>query len=634
MVERPIEKEVKQALACISKGENFILTGGAGSGKTYSLISLIEEIGRKYPEKSIVCITYTNNAVAEIKKRISNKKLYVSTIHEFIWGVISKYQAEMKKVITYLVNDTSATLFRYPDDFNDTTTFTIDFFDNSEITYDEFYNLKSDGNSSISHDHLLVVAERMFKDYTKLSDILKDIANFIFIDEYQDTNPLIIKILNEHLSRSSKKSIVGFFGDSMQSIYDDGVGSIEDDFLVRINKNLNRRNPQAVLNIANQFRDDGIQQEPSKDITAKNMENGHIINGSAKFIYAKDINTLSMIKSSKFFDSWEFDNPKETKELWLVHRANAKMSGFEKLYELYNSDRIIELISRVRSKKIDFPAEISFGDAVKKAAIFSGRGASKKPYIESDIFLPYLSVYESLRIKPWIEVKKYRINKDSLLSYKYNGLTDSYDGKTLRDKILKKLDNIYELIDHYQNKRINEFLIKTNKKINTYNDKKNLSLGMKQFDTIKDITIEEAIVKANKILNLSIDESFEKYINESGQYLWESIKVLPFEEFINSIKYQKEYLPYATQHRVKGSEFDNVLVVLDNMKWNNYNFNLLFSNVPSDSSIYNRTKKMFYVCITRAKRNLIVFMPTADVKIIKKAEQVFGKNNVHNGDDI
>ncbi|WP_314208598.1 3'-5' exonuclease [Vagococcus salmoninarum] len=199
---------------------------------------------------------------------------------------------------------------------------------------------------------------------------------------------------------------------------------------------------------------------------------------------------------------------------------------------------------------------------------------------------------------------------------------------------MKKLDTIYELIELYQNKKINDFLRKTSRKINTYNDKKKLSLGMKKFDNLENITIEEAIITANEVLRLPEDESFENYINERGYYLWESIKNLPFEEFISSIRYQKEYLPYATQHSVKGSEFDNVLVVLDNMQWRNYNFNLLFNSPVPSTSVYNRTKKMFYVCITRAKRNLIVFMPTSDVAIIQQAELVFGKKNVHNGDDF
>ena len=74
----------------IKQDQNFILEGGAGSGKTYSLISIIEKISIEEPQKTIVCITYTNNAVAEIKSRIVNDKLQVATIHDFIWKLIKK----------------------------------------------------------------------------------------------------------------------------------------------------------------------------------------------------------------------------------------------------------------------------------------------------------------------------------------------------------------------------------------------------------------------------------------------------------------------------------------------------------------------------------------------------------------
>ena len=61
-----LEKEVLEALKCIRNGKNFILEGGAGSGKTYSLITLINALTEELPDIKIVCITYTNNAVAEI----------------------------------------------------------------------------------------------------------------------------------------------------------------------------------------------------------------------------------------------------------------------------------------------------------------------------------------------------------------------------------------------------------------------------------------------------------------------------------------------------------------------------------------------------------------------------------------
>ena len=98
MVERIIEPEVEKVFEAIKRGHDFLLEGGAGSGKTYSLISIIEKISIEEPKKSIVCITYTNNAVAEIKSRIVNENLWVSTIHEFIWHIIGRFQIELKRM--------------------------------------------------------------------------------------------------------------------------------------------------------------------------------------------------------------------------------------------------------------------------------------------------------------------------------------------------------------------------------------------------------------------------------------------------------------------------------------------------------------------------------------------------------
>lgn len=187
MVKNSIEKEVTEALRCIEQKQNFVFSGGAGSGKTYSLISLIQEVTRLYPLKTIVCITYTNNAVREIRSRIDNEKLVVSTIHEFMWNMIKKYQIEIKDVIVELVNDTEQTLFNKPKDIDCFTIMELP----EKIEYDEYISLK---NGKISHDHVLLVAQKMFSKYPKLSDILKDTSNFIFIDEYQDTDPKVIDI--------------------------------------------------------------------------------------------------------------------------------------------------------------------------------------------------------------------------------------------------------------------------------------------------------------------------------------------------------------------------------------------------------------------------------------------------------
>ena len=80
--------ELCEILEHIKQGHNFLLSGGAGSGKTYSLVQVLQHISGLYPNAQIACITYTNAAAIEIKNRANIKNLRVSTIHDFLWDVI------------------------------------------------------------------------------------------------------------------------------------------------------------------------------------------------------------------------------------------------------------------------------------------------------------------------------------------------------------------------------------------------------------------------------------------------------------------------------------------------------------------------------------------------------------------
>ena len=98
MATEGLEKEVTEIFRLIDDNKNFLLSGGAGSGKTYSLVSVINEIYCQNPMAKIACITYTNTAVHEIENRVLNKKLRISTIHDFLWNSISSFQNELKKL--------------------------------------------------------------------------------------------------------------------------------------------------------------------------------------------------------------------------------------------------------------------------------------------------------------------------------------------------------------------------------------------------------------------------------------------------------------------------------------------------------------------------------------------------------
>ena len=632
MVERTIEPEVEKVFELIKQGQNFILEGGAGSGKTYSLISIIEKISMEEPKKSIVCITYTNNAVAEIKSRIINDNLWVSTIHEFIWRVIGNFQKEIKECLVELINDDAQKLFITPKEVSSEDFISLDYFDGVRVDYAEWYSMSitEQNKIQISHDHVLIVAEKMFSKYKKLSDILKDTANYIFVDEYQDTSSLVVKILLEHLRKSTRDNIVGFFGDSMQAIYDSGVGNIDSYGLEKIQKNQNRRNPRKVINLSNKFRSDGLVQIPSSDVVAPNMNNGNVIEGTVKFIYGDGIAHLEDLRNSELFKELEFDIPQKTKELRLTHKLNAETAGFSKLFELYSSDLLVKLITDMK-KKFNASELVdkgkTFEELVEEAQIVVRKGGPLIIDIVKSI-PELLAIYEEIKTFSFEEViSKSKVNKDSLLAYKFNGLSSRYEAGTDRDRILQRLDLIFELIELYKIGKHNEFLRITCFKITSSADKINLSKIMKEISD-NDITIGEVIKLAEGTGLISKDDLFTNFIENKGYYLWLRLEKLPFKEYVNSIAYLREYVSVITQHKVKGSEYENVLVLLDNGRWNQYNFNTIFGKGSSNEKVQNRTKKLFYVTITRAMKNLIVYMPCNDQQILEKAKDYFEQSDI------
>ncbi len=86
--------------------------------------------------------------------------------------------------------------------------------------------------------------------------------------------------------------------------------------------------------------------------------------------------------------------------------------------------------------------------------------------------------------------------------------------------------------------------------------------------------------------------------------------------------------PFSTQHGVKGEEYDDVLVVFDDVEagWNLYSFTkLLIPSVAGEGTEgqLRRSKKLAYVCFTRARRNLriILFCPNPEAAKAELVEQ-------------
>jgi DNA helicase len=583
-----LEPEVQVIFEAIDGGRNFLLSGGAGSGKTYSLVNVIRQVIAEKTTDKIACITYTNATVKEIENRVNHKNLNVSTIHDFLWDNIKHFQNELKKAIIELVNDANVSKIS----ISDMTNMPEDFFDSLEegIQYKEYVRIRE---GIISHDELIIVANRLFNEYPKLCRIVQDKYKFIFIDEYQDTHKEVIEIFLTHFKNTKEKSsIIGFFGDAMQSIYSERIGSLRgyigDDItqVKEILKVQNRRNPQLVIDLANKLRTDGLQQEPSTDRNAPNMLDGSIKQGKILFLYSQEEN-FNIEKVREYLTdnySWNFRNSKETKDLNLTHNLIAKQAGFETLMNIYDKDEILSYCNRIKKYikdnniSTDF-SDKSFGDVIESLKQQNPQNLRKiEPTPTMNTFIQEnQELYNYSKSLNYLTLSKVFVDKSQLIDDKKQDGDDKNKKGAKRDNLIKHLFKIQNCIYLYKENRFNEFIKSTDYRyrITSIKDKEELKANIESLTNVGDKTIEEVIREADEKGICKIDDKLDNF-KRDNEYLYNRVKNVKFEEFQKLYDYLEGYTPFSTQHKTKGSEYNNVLIILDNGGWNNYNFKDIF----------------------------------------------------------
>lgn len=621
--------EEDQIFEHIKNKHNFLLSGGAGSGKTYSLIEIIKKILSEYPKAHIACITYTNTAVHEIKRRISSTNIIVSTIHDFLWNNISSFQNEVKETLLEGINEQPTQFKNIHIDVPYSNNF-----DNG-IMYKEYLNIDK---GYISHDEVIILANKMFNKYIKLCNIVNWKYDFILVDEYQDTFSPVIEILLTSLKKSSHKSIIGFFGDAMQAIYENGgeksvAEHVRNGDVIEVKKEQNRRNPRLVIELSNKLRTDGLTQEPSKDINAPNMQNGKVKQGTIKFIYGKTY-SLENLKSTIYFEDWDFNNFKETKILQLTHNLIAKATGFPNLMKIYDKDPIIKLkkdfIQYVKKESIyeSIDESLTFDNLLKQ---IDWRTKHNQRVIDEFLSDPENSkLYDIVRNVPFVEIKKMYFDKDCLIADN-NDADDINSTSSKRDKLIKHISKIQDIIFLYENKQYNDFIKKTSFQIKSVNDKKVIKEKIEQLISMKNNPIQEVIEYANESELCVKDDIIFDFI-KSNNYLYNRVSKVTYNEFINYYNFYEHNTPFSTQHKTKGDQYKNVLIILDNGKWSNYNFEYLFnqSNPNCNPNVLMRTQKLFYVCCTRTMENLVVYCSNPSKQMINTAKEWFGQENCFN----
>ena len=208
-------------------------------------------------------------------------------------------------------------------------------------------------------------------------------------------------------------------------------------------------------------------------------------------------------------------------------------------------------------------------------------------------------LYDLVKNMKFIDVKKIYFDKDNLISDK-KAIDETSSTQSKRDKLIR------HLVKMYKEKKYNDFLRRTSFRITSIKDKEKIHDKISELSSMENKTIGDVISYADKSDLCILDDTINDFI-KSNQYLYSRVSEVKYIEFISLYNYLEGFSPLSTQHKIKGEEFKNVLIILDNGKWNSYNFKYLLDpqNKNCKQDVLLRTQKLFYVCCTRAIYNVI-----------------------------
>ncbi|MFH0853730.1 MAG: UvrD-helicase domain-containing protein [bacterium] len=568
--EEAAEKALKQMFACIDMGKSFRLEAGAGAGKTYSLIKaiiyLIEKRGSDLLRKHqrVACISYTNVASDEIASRIDrHPSIHSSTIHSFCWAIIKDFQSHLRKEIPN-IESWSERLKEFGKEIG-----------KQKIDYSEFgYRSIDESHVSLGHKDVLVLFVKLM-EHSKFRALLVTRFPIIFIDEYQDTDQLIVPALKTYFLDTGIGPLIGFFGDHWQKIYGTGCGKIEHSALDVIGKESNFRSAPVIVKMLNRMRPK-LPQHP-KDQNAEgtvavyhtNDWVGARLTGQhwADDLPAKVASAyLAALKVRLESEGWDF-LPENTKILMLTHKVLATEQGYKNLADVFPYN---ESFIKKEDSNIAF-----FVDTLEPVCIAYSNKRFGEMFAALGGHTPAIHSYSDK--ESWVK------DMDKLLE-------------------LRSTDTIGAVLDylkHTNRPRLTESVQRRGQEL------------------------EQLWQAPNDDEPSSITRLRE-------------LRKVPYREVIALSNFINGYTPFETKHGVKGAEFENVLVVVGR-GWNQYNFNQLLEwagdlrSIPANKmDTFERNRNLFYVTCSRPKKRLaLLFTQKLTNKALATLTSWFGNEAIH-----
>lgn len=553
--------------------KSFLLFAGAGSGKTRTLVNVLQKIKNNHKEKllkknqKVAVITFTNAACEEIKHRLQyDSTFHVSTIHSFAWELIKPFTKDIKIFLQEkLKNDISNLKSKLSKTIKETSkeNYKIDINKKEdrlnsldEINYFIYSPIEIlIGKGTLNHSEVIEIFTKFLSEFKLMKNILTTEFPILFIDECQDTQRELLKSLIQTQQNNKETFCLGLFGDSMQQIYSSGyselINNLPEDWKKPCKIN-NYRCPSRIVNLINKINKTYNSNNYIEQIAQKNQT------GIVRvFILNKNLeNKLSQEqiireKMSLICQDLEWKDIKNVKTLVLEHAMAANRSGFGNFFLPLSQDSIIR-DNLLQNSGINIPFLL-------------------------EQFLPLINS-------------------------------------------IKKNNNfeVMRILEKYSPLMNNEI---------TSNNFKDLKRNIKDLNVNEDISIETLLSDINRKRLLEIPDDIKNGLNydsKDNDYkdkdsLWNKALKASLKELMQYNLYIKGKLGFDTHQGVKGLEFNRVMTILDDEESNGFLFRynkLLGTESLSDTdrkniesgkdNVLSRTARLFYVICSRAEESLAI----------------------------
>lgn len=435
------------------------------------------------------------------------------------------------------------------------------------ILYDLGYPSLSHGKVMLGHSDIIPLTVKMLEN-DKFRRLLSAKYPYLFIDEYQDTSKALIESLKLNFLDMGSGPVLGFFGDEWQKIYPDGSGGIVHQALKQIEKGANFRSAPEVVEFLNAIRPELMQAVSKPSET-----------GSVSFYHC---------------NSWAGER-----------RSDSAFSG----------DLPPEAINRSLKLLKERLAEEGweFKDGEFKTLMLTHKSlAAEQGY-------PHI-------VEAFSNTDEWASKDNLLIKFCCDELEPACEAFAM-----KKYGDMFKILGIKAPRITNG-----TEKLPWFDSMTEL-LRLRKEGTIGEVLTHLAQTR-KPLLPQAVSESWE-YLIEAGDGKGEhehrsvavlrSLRDVSYAEMEEVCRFIRKETPFATQHGVKGAEFNEVIVIAGK-GWNHYDFDGMLGWWPdlapsNKRPIYERSRNIFYVACSRPKKRLaILFTSEISQKALSTIEGWIG----------